>query len=298
MIEKYEYLRKISFNDVKEKLPKRFPESHKGTFGKLLCICGSKSMPGAAYFCSKAAVKCGVGLLKAVVPNSVYTTVSQKISEAVFFVAQEDEDGFISDKSLKDILKESESCTAVLIGCGLGWNLSTKNIVYELIKNAKIPLIIDADGINVISENIDILKESKSPIIITPHLKEMSRLTGKTIEFISVNKPICAKEFSKKYGVVTVLKGNKTIVSDENGNLYINETGNAGMAKGGSGDVLAGMIGSFLAQNMSAIDAALCGVFIHGMSGDEAKNKFSMISMTPTDIINELPNVFLKFEQG
>ena len=297
-MEKYEYLRKISFEEIKEKLPERFPESHKGTFGKLLCICGSKNMPGAAYFCVESAVKCGVGLVKTVIPDSIYVATSKKISETVFFIAKEDNEGFISDDSLEDILKESENCTAILVGCGMGWNCSTKNIVYALIRHSKVPIIIDADGINVVSENIDVLKEAKSSIVITPHLKEMSRLINKDVEFISVNKASCAKDFSKKYGVITVLKGNKTIVSDEKGNLYVNETGNAGMAKGGSGDVLAGMIGSFLAQKMSAIDSALCGVFIHGMSGDEAKNKKSMIAMTPTDIINELPYIFLKFEQG
>ena len=297
-MEKYEYLRKISFDEIKEKLPERFPESHKGTFGKLLCICGSKNMPGAAYFCVESAVRCGVGLVKTVIPDSIYTATSKKISETVFFIAKEDNEGFISDDSLDDILKEAENCTAILVGCGMGWNSNTRNIVYELIRNSNVPIVIDADGINVVSENIDVLKECKSSIVITPHLKEMSRLINRDVEFISVNKANCAKDFSTKYGVVTVLKGNRTVISDEEGNLHINETGNAGMAKGGSGDVLAGMIGSFLAQKMSAIDAALCGVFIHGMSGDKAKNKKSMIAMTPTDIINELPDVFLKFEQG
>lgn len=296
-MEKYEYLRKISFNEVKEKLPERFPESHKGTFGKLLCICGSKNMPGAAYFCAGAAVKSGVGLVKMIIPDSIYEVTSRKISEAVFFLAKEDDEGFISDDSIEDILKESCNCTAILVGCGMGWNNSTKNIVYKLIKKSHVPMIIDADGINVISENIDILNESNSPIIITPHLKEMSRLINKDIEFIATNKSACAREFSKKYSVTTVLKGNKTVISDKDGNLYVNETGNAGMAKGGTGDVLAGMIGSFLAQKMSAIDSALCGVFIHGMSGDESRSKKSMVAMTPTDIINELPDVFLKFEQ-
>lgn len=295
-MDKYEYIRTITFDMVKSKLPERYPEAHKGTFGKLLCICGSKNMPGAAFFAISSAVKCGVGLVEAVVPESIYEATAKKISEVTFYIVPENEDGFISDESVGDILKESEKCSAVLAGCGLGWTQSTKNITYELIRNLTIPMIIDADGINVISENIDILKEAKSELVLTPHIKEMSRLISKDIETIAADKIKYAKELSEKYGVTTVLKGNKTAISDKDGNAFINTTGNAGMAKGGSGDVLSGMLGSFLAQRLSPIDAAICAVFIHGMSGDECKDKFSSVSMTPTDLINELPNIFLQFE--
>ncbi len=295
-MDKYEYLRNITFDIVKKKLPERYPEANKGTFGKLLCVCGSKNMPGAAFFAIASAVKCGVGLVEAVVPESIYEATSKKISEVTFHVVPEDEDGFILAGSVESILKESEKCSAVLVGCGMGWNQSTGSITYELIRNLNVPVIIDADGINVISENIDILKEAKSKIVLTPHLKEMSRLILRDIETIAANKAKYAKEFSLKYGVTTVLKGNKTAISDREGNVFINTTGNEGMAKGGSGDVLSGMIGSFLAQRLSPIDAAVCAVFIHGMSGDECKNKFSSVSMTPTDLINELPNIFLQFE--
>lgn len=295
-MEKYEYLRTITFDMVKNRLPERYPEANKGTFGKLLCVCGSKNMPGAAFFSIAAAVKCGVGLAEAVIPESIYEATSKKISEVTFHTVPEDEDGFISDKSIEVILKEAEKCSAVLLGCGMGWNQNTKSITYELIRGLNIPMIIDADGINVISENIDILKEAKSEIILTPHLKEMSRLISKDVETISADKARCAKKLSEKYGITTVLKGNKTAVSDPDGNVFVNTTGNEGMAKGGSGDVLSGMIGSFLAQRLSPIDAVICAVFIHGMSGDSCKAKLSSVSMTPTDIINELPNIFLQFE--
>ncbi len=295
-MDKYEYLRTVTFDMVKNRLPERYPEANKGTFGKLLCICGSKNMPGAAFFSVAAAVKCGVGLVEAVIPGCIYEAISKKISEVTFRIVAEDEEGFISDKSINDILKESEKCSAVLIGCGLGWNKNTENITYELIRNLKIPMIVDADGINVISENIDILKESKSELVLTPHPKEMSRLIGKDIEEIAIDKAKYAKELSEKYQITTVLKGSKTAIADKEGNIFINTTGNSGMAKGGSGDVLSGMIGSFLAQRLSPIDASMCAVFLHGMSGDECKKKFSSVSMTPTDLINELPNVFLQFE--
>jgi NAD(P)H-hydrate epimerase len=243
-----------------------------------------------------AAVKCGVGLVEAVAPESVCAAISAKISEVTFHIIPQDKDGFISDEYIDDILKESKKCSAVLIGCGMGWNQRTKNITYELIRNLDIPMIIDADGINVLSENIDILKEVKSGVVITPHLKEMARLISENVGSIAANKARYAKEFSQKHGVTTVLKGNQTAISDPEGNVFINPTGNVGMAKGGSGDVLSGMIGSFLAQGLSPVNAAIYAVFIHGMSGDECKNKFSAVSMTPTDIINELPNIFLQFE--
>lgn len=295
---KYEYVVRITYNNVKNKLPERFPESHKGTFGRLLCICGSKSMPGAAYFCIAAAVKSGVGLVDSVVTNSVYTATSKKISEAVFHVVPETNDGFMSYESINKIIIPSQKCTAVVAGCGMGWNSDTKNIIYNLIRTLRVPLIIDADGINVVSENINILKEAFCPIIITPHIKEMSRLTKESTEDIIANKARCVKEFSEKYGTITVLKGNKTVIADKEGHIYVNMTGNAGMAKGGSGDVLSGIIGSLAAQGIKPIDAATCGVFIHGLSGDECSEKFSMTSMTPTDIINELPEVFLGFENN
>ncbi len=287
---------KITFEMVKSKIPLRNPKFNKGNFGKLLCVCGSKEMPGAAYFCTSAAVRCGVGLVKAAVVPSVYKSLSVKISEPTFCILNESKDGFIFESSLGKILKELQNCSAVLIGCGMGWNAHTKRIVYELIRNSSIPMLIDADGINVISENINILKEAKAPVVITPHVKEFSRLINKGVDFILENKLKCVAEFSKQYKVITVFKDYETVISDLSGNIYLNTTGNVGMAKGGSGDVLSGIVASFLAQNFSPIDAAVCGVHIHGKSGDECSKKNSEISMLPTDLVANLPNVFLKLE--
>lgn len=294
----YEVLKKITFDMVKEKIPKRAPDSNKGNFGKLLCVCGSKSMPGAACFCVSAAIRCGVGLVTAAVVESVYQSLSCKISECTFKILEEASDGIISVNNIDKILSESKKCSAVLVGPGMGWNDDTKFIVNELIKYSENPLLIDADGINVLSENIDILKEAKAPIVITPHPKEMCRLIGKDMSYLKSNKLRCATDFCKNYGVTLVLKGHRTIVSDSQDNVYLNTTGNPGMAKGGSGDVLSGMIASFLAQGFSAIDAAVCATYIHGLAGDRCSKKMSEAAMTPTDLINTLPDVFLKFEKG
>lgn len=294
----YEVLKKITFDMVKEKFPKRAPEANKGDFGKLLCVCGSKSMPGAAYFCVSSAVRCGAGLVTAATVESVYNSLSCKISECTFKILGETCGGNISANNIDKILSEVKNCSAVLVGPGMGWNEDTKFLVSELIKYSEVPLLIDADGINVISENIDILKEAKSPIVITPHMKEMCRLIGKDIGCLKSNKIKYAVDFSKEYGVTLVLKGHGTIITDTKGEIYLNTTGNPGMAKGGMGDVLSGMIASFLAQGFPAIDAAVCATYIHGLAGDMCSEKMSEMAMTPTDLINTLPDIFLKIEKS
>ncbi len=297
MNDKYSYMSVITSEMVKYKLPYRPEDAHKGTFGKLFCMCGSKAMPGAAWFVINAAIKCGVGSVRACVVPSVYENLSRRISEPTFCVVSEDKDGFMSKDSLEFILRGIKDCSCIVLGSGLGYTKETKYLVEEVIKNSKIPIIIDGDGINIVADNISIIKENKFGLIFTPHPKEMSRLIKVKVDDINSNKMRFAKEFSQKYGVCTVLKGKNTIVCDNKGNIYMNTTGNSGMAKGGSGDVLSGMIGSFAAQKLSAVDASICGVFLHGLSGDKCKKNCSGISMTPTDMINELMNIFKKFER-
>lgn len=290
-MQEYNYLKIINFDTVKNILPKRLPNSNKGTFGRLLCICGSKNMPGAAFYCVSAAARSGVGLIESVIPNDIYTVTASKISESLFYPICDD-----FEKAWDTIETLLTNATAVLVGCGMGWNKFTQEIVYKLVKESKIPLVIDADGINVISENIDILKKAKSDIILTPHIKEMSRLLGKDTNYVLKNKFEIAKNFSKKYNLTLVLKDSQTVISDINGYLYLNSTGNESMAKGGAGDVLAGIIGSIVAQGVSALNSAIISVFIHGRSGDICKEKFSSFSVIPTDIINNLSEVFLELD--
>lgn len=290
-MQEYDYLKIINFDTVKNILPKRLPDSNKGTFGRLLCICGSKNMPGAAFYCVAAASRSGVGLIESVIPEDIYAITASKISESLFYPISND-----FEKAWDTINSLLPRATAVLVGCGMGWNKFTQRIVYKLVRESKIPLIIDADGINVISENIDILKEAQSDIILTPHIKEMSRLLGEDTNYVLKNKFEVAKNFSKKYKLTLVLKDSKTVISDINGHLYLNSTGNESMAKGGTGDVLAGIIGSLAAQGVSALNSAIISVFIHGRSGDICKEKLSSFSVIPTDIINNLSEVFLELD--
>lgn len=281
---------------VKERLIKRISESNKGTYGKLLCVCGSRNMQGAAVLCTNAAIKSGAGLVFSAFPDKAYSAIAPKITEALMIPLKDDRNGFVSFDAENTVLKQLKNSTAAVAGCGLGNTDAVQRIISCIIKNARCPVIIDADGINAISNNINILKSAETDIILTPHPGEMSRLCGKTVEEIQSDRIGTAAAFSQKYGVVLVLKGNNTVIAMPDGTVYVNPTGNAGMAKGGSGDVLAGITGSFLAQGMSAKNAAVCAAYIHGLCGDEVAKEYSMTGMTPSMMIDFLPKLFSKFE--
>lgn len=269
-------------------------DSNKGTLGSLLCICGSYGMAGAAIMAGKAALRCGIGLLKIAVPKSIYPVCATNILESVYYPLEETSNGVISSKSTDFLLEKCEKSSAVVIGCGLSVCDDTKNLVQSVITNCEKPLVIDADALNCICNKPEILKNLKAPAIITPHPGEMARLLHSTPKTVNSNRENTAIDFAKKFGVVTVLKGAGTIIASPDGEVYINHTGNSGMATGGSGDVLSGIIGSLLAQGASPINAAAAGVFLHGTIGDLAAEKLGKISMLPTDMIDMIPTAYLK----
>ena len=269
-------------------------DSNKGTLGSLLCICGSYGMAGAAIMAGKAALRCGIGLLKIAVPKSIYPVCATNILESVYYPLEETSNGVISSKNTDFLLEMCEKSSAVVIGCGLSVCDDTKNLVQSVITNCKKPLVIDADALNCICNKPEILKNLKAPAIITPHPGEMARLLHSTPKTVNLNRENTAIDFAKKFGVVTVLKGAGTIIASPDGEVYINHTGNSGMATGGSGDVLSGIIGSLLAQGASPINAAAAGVFLHGTIGDLAAEKLGKISMLPTDMIDMIPTAYLK----
>lgn len=269
-------------------------DSNKGTLGSLLCICGSYGMAGAAIMAGKAALRCGIGLLKIAVPKSIYPVCATNILESVYYPLEETSNGVISSKNTDFLLEMCEKSSAVVIGCGLSVCDDTKNLVQSVITNCEKPLVIDADALNCICNKPEILKNLKAPAIITPHPGEMARLLHSTPKTVNSNRENTAIDFAKKFGVVTVLKGAGTIIASPDGEVYINHTGNSGMATGGSGDVLSGIIGSLLAQGASPINAAAAGVFLHGTIGDFAAEKLGKISMLPTDMIDMIPTAYLK----
>lgn len=269
-------------------------DSNKGTLGSLLCICGSYGMAGAAIMAGKAALRCGIGLLKIAVPKSIYPVCATNILESVYYPLEETSNGVISSKNTDFLLEMCEKSSAVVIGCGLSVCDDTKNLVQSVITNCEKPLVIDADALNCICNKPEILKNLKAPAIITPHPGEMARLLHSTPKAVNSNRENTAIDFAKKFGVVTVLKGAGTIIASPDGEVYINHTGNSGMATGGSGDILSGIIGSLLAQGASPINAAAAGVFLHGTIGDLAAEKLGKISMLPTDMIDMIPTAYLK----
>lgn len=280
---------------VKEALVKREKDSNKGTFGSLLTICGSYSMAGAGILAGKGALKSGIGLLKMAVPESIYPIIASAIFESVYFPLKENESGTLSKKETPFLLKKADECRAVLIGCGMQNNSDTRFITRSFIERCSKPLIFDADALNSIADDVSILKNANAPVIITPHPGEMARLINNTVSYVQENREEVAKAFAKENGVYVVLKGYKTIVATPDGRSKVNNTGNPGMATGGSGDVLAGIISSLVAQNPAKpFECACAGVYVHGLAGDIAKDKLGEISMLPTDLIDCLPEAFKK----
>ena len=277
----------IDKNIVKSTIKKHPPESDKTTVGALLSICGSYGMAGAAIMSSKAALRSGIGLLKIATAKSVYPIIAGAVPEAVFYPL---EDNYISDF---DFIDKSRYCSAILAGPGFSVNNATRELVCDIVLKSDIPLILDADALNIISSDTDILRESKAPIILTPHDREFARLIGCYPENLSGRRGELAVKFAERYNVIVVLKGHKTIVASPSGDVFYNEElGNAGMATGGSGDVLSGMTASFVAQGFDIFKSAASAVYMHALAGDIAKEKLGEFSMLPTDIIDCIPEAF------
>ena len=268
---------------VRRSLPRRDPEGHKGTFGKVLCVCGSVGYTGAPIFAGRGAVRTGSGLVFLAVPESVWPVAAVKSDEAMPFPVPEAE-GRLSLLAEEPIRRRAESCDAVLIGCGLGRGWQTDALVRKLLTIEK-PLVLDADGLNALSGREELLQKRAAPTILTPHEGEFLRLGGG----LSAGREAAAAAFSEKYGVYLVLKGHRTVVAAPDGRLAVNGTGNSGMAKGGSGDVLAGMILSLLGQGCEAFAACCAGVWLHGRAGDPAAADKGERGMTPTDLLEQIP---------
>ena len=279
-------------NIVKRAVPNRPDNANKGTMGTLLSICGSFGMAGAAILAGKSALRCGVGLEKLAIPKSIYPIAAGSILESVFLPLSETSDGKISRTNIPRLLLEAKKTTAVLLGCGLSVCDDTRALVKSFVENCTAPMVLDADALNCIAENPEILKKRKSDIIITPHPGEMGRLCGITAKEVNADRVNVALRFAEKYGVITVLKGSGTIIASPNGQALLNTTGNSGMATGGSGDVLAGMTAGLLAQGKSAFDCAAAAVYLHGLAGDFAAEKLGKISMLPSDIIDCIAQAF------
>lgn len=277
---------------LKAMLKPRAAESNKGDYGRLLCICGSEGMAGAAAMSVSSALRCGAGIVEAALPDSIYPIVAARLAEPVFTLLHHLPDGLASEHDKLSLTQALSRASAVLIGCGLGKSPAAHSEVLQVLKESAVPVILDADGINIAAEHIDVLKTAGTPLILTPHPGEMARLLKTTAADVQAHRTEIARRFALEYHVILVLKGAGTLVSSPDGKLYRNTTGNPGMAKGGSGDVLAGMIASFAAQGVDPYEAAVGAVYLHGLAGDRCAAAYSQTAMLPTDMVGMLPKLF------
>ncbi len=273
---------------MKELIPQRAEDANKGSCGRAFIIAGSKGMTGAAALCGYGALRSGCGLVTVGTAESEQGIVACKLTEAMT-VALPCRDGIICRNSI-DLIKEyAKKADVVAIGPGLGRGDGISEVVAELVRSYKKTLIIDADGINALSGNIDILKEKCGEIILTPHPGEMSRLCGASVEKIQGSREEIAAEFAAKYDVCLVLKGKNTVIASGDGQISINPTGNSGMATGGTGDVLCGVVAALAAQGLSAYDSAVLGVYLHGLAGDIAAEEKGIHGLIASDVAEALP---------
>ncbi len=270
---------------------KRDKNSHKGTFGTALSLTGSYGMSGATVMSSLAALRSGVGIMKTACVEENYPVVATALPESVL-IPCESEGGRYKITALDTIKKEQETANAYLVGCGLGVTSDIAELVRETAISSAVPVIIDADGINSVSRDIEFIKQMKAPLVLTPHPKEFSRLSGWSVAEIESDRIGKAKSFATEYGVWLVLKGANTVVASPDGEIFVNVSGNPGMATGGSGDVLAGIMLALLARENSVKDAVLKAVRLHGDAADEAAETLGEIPLLPRDIIARLPSLF------
>ncbi|MFV9511768.1 NAD(P)H-hydrate dehydratase [Tepidibacillus sp. LV47] len=272
---------------LKSKLPIRKANSHKGTYGHALLIGGSKDMPGAPTLATMAALRSGAGLTTVVIPKSIQAMVFNQVPEAICIGSEETRTGHLDFSFLDPLIASENKYTALGIGPGMGiWDQGLSGL-RKIISSFSGPLVIDADGLNLLSQNPHLLLQRIGPTVITPHPGEMSRLIGKEIQYIEKNRPQVALEFATTYQVYLVLKGAHSIIATPDGELYLNPTGGPELAKGGSGDVLTGMLTGFLAQKIPVLHAVLLSVYLHGLAGNLA-SKPSNYSTLARDLVEKI----------
>lgn len=268
-------------------MPPRKAESNKGSYGRVLCVCGSVGMAGAAYLCASAALRTGAGLVEVLTPEENRVIIQTLLPEAIVSVYDKD------SPSIEQIDACLTRANAVVCGCGLGVGSASRALLGRVLRKVQVPTVLDADALNIISKSPTLLKYAANKII-TPHPMEMSRLCAQDVSDINADRESVCSDFAESHSLICVLKGHRTVVSDGK-SVFINTSGNSGMATAGSGDVLAGIIGGILAQNtegkLDMLQAASLGVYVHGLCGDAAAQKLGEYSVIASDIVANLPDV-------
>ncbi len=275
-------------------LAPRKRDAHKGDFGHLMIIAGSPGKAGAAVMSARSALRIGTGLVSVATPHTLVPIIQSHIAEAMCIPSGESMEGTLGIGSEEELLKFASGMAACAIGPGLSTHHETAAVVRNLVQRLKIPLVIDADGLNAVARTVDVLKKIKAPVVLTPHPGEMARLTGLSSADVQKDRVGIASGFAAAYKVVLVLKGAGTVVACPDGKVFVNSTGNPGMATGGTGDALTGMIGGLLAQGYPAMQAACLGVYLHGLAGDLAAKEKGEMGLTAGDLIERIPEAILK----
>ncbi|MBI2191434.1 MAG: NAD(P)H-hydrate dehydratase [Planctomycetes bacterium] len=278
-------------------IPPRPRDAHKGDFGRVLILAGSRGMTGAACLATEAALRSGVGLATLAVPDVILPVVSAHLLCSTFLPLPATLEGCLAAAAFEPFLAEAGRVQAVAIGPGLSRHPDTSELVRRLVPRISSPLVLDADALNAFAGRAEGLCGRNTPLLLTPHPGEMSRVTGRATREIQDDRENCAVNFAREHSCLLVLKGHHTLVTDGQ-KLFVNSTGNPGMATGGSGDVLTGILAGLLAQGFAAYDAAKIGVFVHGLAGDLAAADLGEISLTAEDILAKLPASFLHYQKA
>ncbi len=281
----------IEVDDVLEMLPRRHREAHKGDCGKLFLLAGSPGFTGAAALATETAVKSGVGLARLGIPKSLNQIMEIKLTEGMTWVLEDQGQGLLHTDALPEIRNALEWADAMALGPGISMEDSVGKVIEQFLPEVTLPTVIDADGLNQLGNKQHLLKKLPEQCVLTPHPGEMARLTGKSISEITEEPIITVRKYAREWQAVVVLKGAPTYIARPDGMVALNPTGNPGMASGGTGDVLTGLIGSFLAQGLPPWEASVCGVWLHGAMGDLAEEVMGTLSLTASDLIDALPEV-------
>jgi NAD(P)H-hydrate epimerase len=281
--------------DIRDKIRPRSPDAHKGRTGHLLVISGSPGKTGAAAMTAMSAMRSGAGLVTLGVPESLNPVLETQVTEVMTYALPETHDGMLDASGLEAVAQLLSNKNCLAIGPGIGTAAETQELLFNILRHSRVPLVIDADGLNLLAHEPEILKAVRVPVILTPHPGEMARLCRVSVQQVQEDRIKCARRLSTLYGVHVVLKGARTIISHPGGTVFINITGNAGMASGGMGDVLTGLIAGFVVQGYSPAASAHMGVYLHGAAADTLADQNGPIGYLATDVMGQIPQEIRKF---
>ncbi len=292
------HLHLLTDRELAAYLAPRAAASHKGTYGHALIVGGSPGKSGAVTMAARAAVRGGAGLVTAAVPEALLATVDGGSLESMTLGLKSAVDGCLGPRALVEVLRAAEDKQVVALGPGLGLSEATVEAVHELARSLRVPLVLDADGLNAFAGGLAELAQRDAPTVLTPHPGEMGRLLGTTSAQVQADRRGAARRAARESGAVVVLKGHLTLVADPEGDVHVNPTGNPGMASGGSGDVLTGLIAALLAQGYDALVAGQLGVYLHGLAGDLALVPSAPEGLAAGDLIEALPRAFARLREA